>query len=157
MHFVTLGGTDRVKGLVEQYGELWEASRSERRRIGSPVEAPLVGVGRHVFVAETDAEADRLARPAYGHWYGSVAKLWRDHGGAPVTGMLIDGYDQARRLGVVAAGSPATVRRELLAQAEAIGFNYFVGQFAWGSLTHEQEMASLDLFVSEVMPALAQR
>ena len=33
-------------------------------------------------------------------------------------------------------------------------FNYLVLQLAFGTLTHEQEMRSLELFSSEVMPAL---
>ena len=32
------------------------------------------------------------------------------------------------------------------------GANYFVCSFQWGSLTHEQAMRSLALFVEEVKP-----
>ncbi len=155
MNMVTLGANERVKELVARYLELWDATRDDPLRAGSPVEEPLAGVGRHLFVADTDAEAERLARPAYVHWYDSVAKLWREHGGAPVTGMLIESYDEARRIGVAVCGSPETVRAELGAQAADIGFNYLVSQLAWGCLTHDQEMHSLDLFTAEVMPALA--
>lgn len=157
MHLVTLGANDRVRDIVEKFGGMWEEAASDPRRTGSPVRTPLVGVGRQIFVAETDGEAERLARAAYGHWYDSLAKLWRDHGGAPVTGMIFDNYDEAWRMGTVVAGSPATVRAELSAQAEHIGFSYLVCQFTWGCLTHDQEMRSLELFTSEIMPALAER
>ncbi len=70
--------------------------------------------------------------------------------------MLIESYDEARRLGVAVCGSPATVRAELAAQIEDIGFNYLVCQIAWGTLTHAQEMHSLSLFRSAVMPSLAE-
>lgn len=154
MHFVTLGGNERVKGLIAQYGEIWEQTRDDPARAGSPVTSPLIGLGRHLFIADTDAEAERLAAPAYAHWYDALAKLWTEHGAKPVTGMIIDSYQEARSVGAAVVGSPETVKAELVAQAEDIGFNYFVAQFAWGCLTHEQEMHSLDLFVSEVMPAL---
>ena len=157
MHMVTLGNDERVKGLVQIFHEMWEESRNDPTRAGSPVDAPLAGVGRHVFIADTDAEAERLAAPAYAHWYDSLAKLWRDHGGAPVTGMIIDDYGEARRLGQALVGSPETVRDKLDAQIGDIGFNYFVGQFAWGCLTHEQELRSFALFAEEVMPAVADR
>lgn len=155
MHLVTQGGNERVKDMIARYRETWDETGDDPARAGSPVEDPLAGVGRHVLIADTDAEAERLAEPAYGHWFASLAKLWRDHGGMPVTGMIIDDYSKARRLGVAVVGSPETVRAELAAQADEIGFNYFVGQFAWGCLTHEQEMHSLKLFAAEVMPALA--
>ena len=156
MNMVTLGSRERVKGLVGRYHELWDETRDDPLRAGSPVTEPLAGVGRHVLVADTDAEAERLARPAYANWFDSVTKLWREHGGAPVTGMLIESYDEARRLGVAVCGSPATVRAELAAQIEDIGFNYLVCQIAWGTLTHAQEMHSLALFRSDVMPSLAE-
>ncbi len=155
MNMVTLGANERVKGLVAMYHEFWDSTRDDPMRAGSSVQTPLAGVGRHVFVADTDAEAERLARPAYVHWYDSVTKLWREHGGAPVTGMLIGSYDEARRIGVSVCGSPATVRAELAAQIEDIGFNYLVCQFAWGTLSHAQEMHSLSLFRTEVMPLLS--
>jgi alkanesulfonate monooxygenase SsuD/methylene tetrahydromethanopterin reductase-like flavin-dependent oxidoreductase (luciferase family) len=155
MHMVTMGGNDRIAKLVRGYADMWEESEDARRRAGSPVTEPFAGVSRQMVVAETDEEAERLARPAYAFWYGSLVKLWREHGAAPVTGMILEDYDQARAEGAVVAGSPETVRRELEAQAAQIRFNYFVCQFAWGSLTHEQEMRSLALFADEVMPALA--
>ena len=69
--------------------------------------------------------------------------------------MLIESYDEARRIGVAVCGSPETVRAELAAQIEDIGFNYLVCQIAWGTLTHAQEMNSLSLFRTEIMPSLA--
>ena len=71
-----------------------------------------------------------------------------------MTGMLIESYDEARRIGVAVCGSATTVRAELAAQIEAIEFNYLVCQFAWGTLTHAQEMNSLSLFRNEIMPSL---
>ena len=155
MNMVTLGANQRVKELVVRFHELWDETRDDPMRASSPVDEPLAGVSRHLFVAETDAEADRVARPAYAHWYNSVTKLWRDHGGAPVTGMLIDSYDEACRIGVAVCGSPSTVHDKVAAQIKDIGFNYLVCQITWGTLTHAQEMASLSLFQNEIMPSLA--
>jgi hypothetical protein len=52
-------------------------------------------------------------------------------------------------------GSPNTVGRALTAQAERIKQNYIVLMLAFGSLTHAQEMRSLALFKTEIMPKLA--
>ena len=51
----------------------------------------------------------------------------------------------------VIAGSPQSIRH-YMDQYVATGANYFVASFQWGSLTHEQAMRSLELFVSDVMP-----
>jgi len=38
---------------------------------------------------------------------------------------------------------------------ETCGFDFLIGEFTWGNLTHSQEMRSLKLSGTEVMPALA--
>ena len=60
---------------------------------------------------------------------------------------------QGAGFGVI-AGSPSSVR-EYMDQYVATGANYFVCSFQWGSLTHQQAMQSLELFVDEVMPHYA--
>ncbi len=157
MHFVTLGPNERVATVLKAYLAAWDELKGAPERKWSRVSEPLAGVGRHVLVAESDAAAEKLARPAYDYWFASVTALWRAHGAQPITGMMIPGYDEARRLGVIVAGSAKTVKAELLAQAEQIPFNYLVCQIAFGCLTHAQEMRSLDLFASDVMPALAKK
>ncbi len=154
MHFVTLGGDARCKALVARYGEMWEEEKDDPRRAAAPAK-PLIGVGRHIFLAETDAEAERHAAQAYQHWYDALAKLWRDHGANPVTGMIFDNYAEARREGQCVVGTPETVRAELTAQIADVGHNYLLCQIAWGDLGHAREMRSLQLFVDEVMPAIS--
>lgn len=154
MHFTTLGGTERIKGLCHSFARLWEETRGNAHRRGSLVDTPFIGVGRHLFVADSDAEAERHAKPAYEHWYASLAALWVRHGSQPQTGMIIPTYEEARHLGQVVVGTPDTVRKALAAQIADVGFNYLILQIAWGTFSHAQEMRSLDLFSREVMPAL---
>lgn len=154
MHFVTLGDDARCTGLIARFREMWAAEKDNPLRATGPTE-PLIGVGRHLFLADTDAEAERIAAQAYAHWYAALAKLWRDHGANPVTGMMIDNYPDARRGGQCVVGTPDTVRAELIAQIEDVGYNYPVCQIAWGDLGHARERRSLELFVDEVMPAIA--
>lgn len=158
MHMITLGSNERCKALIAKYREMWAEEADNPRRVHAAVpegQEPFIGVGRHVFVADTDAEAEKLAAQAYTHWYDAVAKLWRDHGKAPVTGMMIDNYAQARREGQCVVGTADTVRDELAAQTAEVGFNYLDCQLAWGDLGHAREMDSLGMFVDGAMPALA--
>jgi len=55
--------------------------------------------------------------------------------------------------GLHMVGSPDTVKQQVQAHLEMTGSNYFVGSFFFGSLTLEQTLRSMRLFVQDVMPA----
>jgi alkanesulfonate monooxygenase SsuD/methylene tetrahydromethanopterin reductase-like flavin-dependent oxidoreductase (luciferase family) len=65
--------------------------------------------------------------------------------------------DELIEAGLVLAGSPATVRDHLRRYVHAMGprHNYLVGAYQWGDLTTDEARRSLDLFATEVKPALA--
>jgi len=46
------------------------------------------------------------------------------------------------------------VRETIASQAKDAGLNYFLLRFAFGDLTLEESMCSVDLFASLVQPAL---
>lgn len=154
MNGVTLGSTERIAGILGRFREAWDEQAEARRRFGSPVETPLVGAMRAMFVADSDAEAERLARPAYARWFDSLNWLWELRG-LKIPIALSPDYDTARASGALVAGDPDTVRHELVEQARTAGFDYLVLQLAFGCLTHAQEMRSIELFRHHVMPALA--
>ena len=155
MNGVTLGPTERVAGILGRFREAWVQHAEERRQFGTPVEQPLAGVMRAMYIADSDADAERLARPAYAQWYESLDWLWQLRGQKiPIS--ISPSYDDARAAGTLVVGGPDTVRRELIDQERTAGFDYLVLQLAFGSLTHEQERRSLELFAAEVMPALAE-
>jgi len=113
-------------------------------------QAIRIGAQRHIVIAETDAEALAIARPAYKLWYDALVKLWRAHNAAPTS--FIDNLDGTIANDGAIVGSPATVRREVERHLEETGMTYFMCRFAFGDLTYEQSARSLDLFAREVMP-----
>jgi alkanesulfonate monooxygenase SsuD/methylene tetrahydromethanopterin reductase-like flavin-dependent oxidoreductase (luciferase family) len=137
----TLGST-ALKPLVERY---FDACRPPA---GAP--APLAGMQRSVFVADTDAEALRLARPAYQRWYESLTHLWRQFNTVPLR--FAETLDRAIEDDTAVVGSPATVRAEVERHLAATGCNYFVGRFAYGNVPADAAARSLALFAREVMP-----
>jgi alkanesulfonate monooxygenase SsuD/methylene tetrahydromethanopterin reductase-like flavin-dependent oxidoreductase (luciferase family) len=153
MNVVTLGSEERVTQNIARFRQAWDSEAETRRRFGSPVRDPMIGVMRTMFIADCDREAERVARPAYHQWADSLTWLWRDKGGVSPLPIPLD-YDQAIAARTLVVGSPATVAHELLRQAERSHHNYLVLQLAFGGLTHAQEMLSLELFRAEVMPAL---
>lgn len=154
MNGVTLGPDDRCAATLAAFRRHWVACAEERKQFNSPVQTPFAGVMRTMFIADTDAEADAIARPAYARWYDSLGWLWARRGIAlPIS--IPQDFDKAKDAGTLVVGGPETVAHVLEAQARTIGHNYLVLMLAYGSLTHAQEMHSLDLFRREVMPRLA--
>ncbi|HWP26362.1 MAG TPA: LLM class flavin-dependent oxidoreductase [Xanthobacteraceae bacterium] len=153
MNVVTLGNNEGAAQAISRFRDAWNTHAAERKTYGSPVTDPIIGIVRGIVIADTDTEAERIARPAYQHWFDNVCWLWRDNNAYP-TIPLSEDYDESRRNGTLVVGSPDTVRQELVAQAKLCGHNYLVLKLAFGSLTHEQEMRTLNLFRKEVMPAL---
>jgi len=153
MNAVTLGGDARIATVIARYREAWRTHEAERRRLGLPATEPLIGGMRAVFVADSDAEAQRIAAPAYQQWFDHLVWLWKENGAYPPIALSPD-FAAASASGALVVGSPRTVRDRLAAQARSCGFNYLVLQLAFGSLGHAQEMRSLSLLRDEVLPAL---
>jgi alkanesulfonate monooxygenase SsuD/methylene tetrahydromethanopterin reductase-like flavin-dependent oxidoreductase (luciferase family) len=135
----TLGSTP-LKQVVERY----------REAAGTRADALLVGAQRHVLVADTDAEAMKLARPAYLRWYESLTSLWRAFNSIPLR--FSETLERAVENDVAIVGSPATVRAEVERHLATSGCNYFVGRFMYGNLPHDVARRSQELFAREVMP-----
>ena len=145
VNMVTLALGERVRQAMDLYRAEWTGDG----------EMPCIGVSRHIVVAESDAEAKALARPAYARWRGNMAKLWEERGdGFPLAGHLPPSWDEAEAMGHGCAGSPDTVRAFVEREAES-GINYFVSALAFGDLPLDAAMRSAELFAAEVMPAFA--
>jgi alkanesulfonate monooxygenase SsuD/methylene tetrahydromethanopterin reductase-like flavin-dependent oxidoreductase (luciferase family) len=112
------------------------------------VSEPRFGVSRHIYVAETDAEALEVARAAYTAFDASFT----DRPAVRVAASRRGDFETALAGGSIYAGSPETVRRQVQDFFDATGANYFAGVFAYGNLTTEQILGSMRLFAEEVMP-----
>jgi alkanesulfonate monooxygenase SsuD/methylene tetrahydromethanopterin reductase-like flavin-dependent oxidoreductase (luciferase family) len=131
--------------LFERYREVWQ-----RKHGDGPT--PRLGMGRHVVVAPTEAQAMALGRTHYAVWYANLTKLWRDFGSIPVR--FAKDFDEARARGVAVAGTPAQVREEIERQMSASRGTYLTCRFMFGEMTEAEAAAGIDLFVAEVMPHL---
>jgi alkanesulfonate monooxygenase SsuD/methylene tetrahydromethanopterin reductase-like flavin-dependent oxidoreductase (luciferase family) len=136
--------------------EFTDRYRAEWKRLGNdPARIPFMGFTRHAVVADDDATALALARRGYKRWFASFIKLWREAGNEPAFLPYVEDFDEIRRRGQLIAGSPKTVRETLAAQIAEAGINYPLVRFAFGDLTLEESLRSVELFAAEVMPALA--
>jgi alkanesulfonate monooxygenase SsuD/methylene tetrahydromethanopterin reductase-like flavin-dependent oxidoreductase (luciferase family) len=148
VNIVCNGPPALVREVTDRYRADWAAA-------GHPAETiPFMGMTRSIVIAENDGEALDTARRAHRRWYESFILLWDKHGGRPINAFYPDNFDDAQRSGFGVAGTPATVRDMLLAQIEEARVNYLVCRFAFGDMTLQESLRSLEVFAREVRPAL---
>src|SRR5262249_14398575 len=147
VNIVIIGLRSTARAIVDRY-------LAERARLNKPADnVPLIGVSKHVVVAETDAEAMHIARRAYPIWLESFRFLLQRHGTQPrIVDILPPTCDGLMELGNGIAGSPETVRDFIDAERKATGINYFVSWLAFGDMAPAESLASLGLFARSVMP-----
>jgi alkanesulfonate monooxygenase SsuD/methylene tetrahydromethanopterin reductase-like flavin-dependent oxidoreductase (luciferase family) len=146
INMVCNGQSTQVRALTDRYREEWEKQGNSAKNI------PIIGMNRHVVVAPTEAEALKIARPAYALWFNSLSLLWVRKGlSLPLAGYVAD-YDEAVRRGFIIAGTPQAVRQMIDAQVEGCGINYLMCRLAFGDLSFEHSMQSSELLRGEVMP-----
>jgi alkanesulfonate monooxygenase SsuD/methylene tetrahydromethanopterin reductase-like flavin-dependent oxidoreductase (luciferase family) len=114
---------------------------------------------RNVFVAETDAEAERIAIPAFqvmhAHRTAMRERVWREQG-VSIVPMPAPGTAPPARMVLehsLVCGSPATVTEKLSAVART-GIGGLIAQFRLGPMSYEDTAQSLTMFREKVMPHL---
>lgn len=116
-------------------------------------------VWRNVFVAETDAEAERVAVPAFTamheHRVAMRKKIYQEQGVSilPMPARDAPPPPHASVADGLVYGSPATVA-EKLAPLYETGIGGLIMQFRLGNMNYDQTAESLTLFTNKVIPAL---
>ncbi len=145
VNVITNHPAEGARPLLDRYREVWQKEHGDQ-----PL--PKLGMSRHIVVAPTEAEAEKLGRPAYAVWFANLTKLWRDFGAVPIR--FARDFDEARQRGVAIAGTPAQVREEIERQIAVSGINYFVCRIMFGDMREVDAAGSLERFVADVMPHL---
>lgn len=149
VNVISLAPPQAVRPIFERY-------LATRNKLGKDVHATLYGVGRHVVVADTDAAALAIARRAYPKWRTNFFWLFKRHGAMPrVAEFYPESFDAVAALKIAVAGSPATVRDFIRADIAATGANYLTPWLAFGDMTPDETLRSVELFAREVMSAFA--
>jgi alkanesulfonate monooxygenase SsuD/methylene tetrahydromethanopterin reductase-like flavin-dependent oxidoreductase (luciferase family) len=151
LHLVGLGPAAAFRAFVERHGASWRTGKDEPGRLNPLVEVPRVGITRQVIIADTDSEAEALARAVHPRWAASFGKLWVEHADTTYAHRL--DLEAALRDETILAGSPARVRDQIARLIAVTGVNYVTCAFAWGDLSPGQSLRSLRLFAEHVMPA----
>jgi alkanesulfonate monooxygenase SsuD/methylene tetrahydromethanopterin reductase-like flavin-dependent oxidoreductase (luciferase family) len=153
MNVLALGPTEHAAQTLEAWHEA--ARRPAERALNAHVAAPRHGATRWLVLAESDAAAHAIARPAYDVFVANIQKLWFEWG---VRDLRVGhDYDSMIKGGAMLVGSPAAIHDALAGQLERLPANYIVLNMKWGNITPPQSRNSLDLFAAKVRPGLAAR
>jgi alkanesulfonate monooxygenase SsuD/methylene tetrahydromethanopterin reductase-like flavin-dependent oxidoreductase (luciferase family) len=153
--------------LIEQFRSAWQTHQATPQGLNPGLAEPFVASSRHLVIADTDAEAEALARASWPVYDSNFDKRGIV-GPGPETqadGSLIpvpaggpgqrSTFETGQRIERVVTGSPETIAAYVQRYADVPGSNYFIAAFQWGNLTHAQALRSLELFGTEVMPRVS--
>lgn len=143
MSMVTLVETGFAAKIVAAYKQAWnEAHGSSGKKM------PRVGITRFVYLSKDDRHAREHGTLASHQFHENLGYLWKKYN---VTAVSLDEVKRSAATTLM-LGTPANVRERIAQELDETGANYYVPRFAFGNLTHEESVRSLELFISEVMP-----
>ena len=119
INVISLGPASRARDIASRYRDDWAAAG---RMSG---DLPMIGISRHIVVAETDGEARRIADEAYRPWREALEFLFqRSHVAFPLAESYPQRFDELAAIGHGIAGSPTTVLNFLKELTRETGVNY---------------------------------
>lgn len=108
-----------------------------------------VGINSHVFIQETSQQA---ADVFYGPYAEVMGRIGKERGWGP---MQRGQYEQMRSLhGSLLVGSPQQVIDKIVYQYELFKNTRFLAQMSVGPMPHPKLMKSIELFGTQVAPAI---
>jgi probable LLM family oxidoreductase len=136
-----------IGGQPERFAPLAELHRRAAEEAGH--DAPALSINSHGFIADTSQAA---ADEAYVAHKVVMDKLGRERGWPPLTRAQFDAG--AGLHGANFVGSPEQVIEKILFQHEIFGHERFMVQFSVGTMPHASIMRSIELYGTEVAPAV---
>jgi probable LLM family oxidoreductase len=137
-----------IGGEPARFAPLAELHRRAAEKAGYDP-APPLSINSHGYVAETSKQAVEEAFPPFATM---MNKIGRERGWPPITRQDFDASGTLRGANFV--GSPQDVIEKILFQHEIFGHQRFLVQFGVGTMPHERIMRSIELFGTEVAPAV---
>lgn len=136
-----------IGGQPERFRSLAQLHRQGAEEEGHT--APALSINSHGFIAENSQEAANIAFPAFKQ---VMDKIGKERGWSPMTR---DQFEASRTLrGANVVGSPQAVIDKILYQHELFGHDRFLLQMSVGSISHKKLLRSIELFATEVAPAV---
>ena len=147
VNVVTLVPAPSARAITDRYKQEWTALNKDLNSL------PLLGLGRHIVIADTDEEAMDIARRAYRVWRRSFVSLWEQHRQTELAYRAAPPeFDDMVERGNACAGSAATVRDFVAEEIETAGVNYLLMHMTFGDISLPEALTSLKYFIDKIMP-----
>lgn len=150
-NIVTLVPATIARSITDRYRAEWQKLGRQMSKL------PLLGVARHIVLAESEDEAKRSAQRAYRPWRKHIELLWKQYGVPFGLGFLPLEFDDLQNVGGAFAGTAEGAKAYIESQVGASGINYFVCDISFGDLTLAEASRTVQLFARHVMPAFQNR
>ena len=137
-----------IGGMPERFAPFAEIFRRAARQAGHDP-APPMSINSHGYVADT---SQRAAAEAWPPLEAMMNRIGRERGFSPMTRASFDASRGLR--GADFVGSPAEIVDKILFQHEIFHHERFLLQVIGGGMPHVQVMRSIELFGTEVAPAV---
>lgn len=136
-----------IGGMPERFSAFAELHRRSAERAGK--EPPALSINSHGWIAKTSQQASDEAYPAFKL---TMDKIGQERGWPPMTR---DQFEASRHIrGANFVGSPQELVDKILFQYEIFNHDRFLIQFTVGTLPHKKVLEAIELFGTEVAPAV---
>ena len=138
-----------IGGEPERFVPLARLYREAASRAGhDPAQLPI-SINSHTYVAETSQQASDEYFPSYA---AMMNRIGRERGWSVMTREQFEAGRSMR--GALLVGSPEEVAEKILFEHELFGHQRFMAQISVGPLPHDRAMRAIELFGTEVAPAV---
>jgi alkanesulfonate monooxygenase SsuD/methylene tetrahydromethanopterin reductase-like flavin-dependent oxidoreductase (luciferase family) len=148
INIACIGPSSAIRTMTDAYRSRWNATSVESDSM------PLLGMVRTVVIADTNAEANAIAAPAYARWLKTFTHLSHSRG-LPAPPNLPPSFEQALDEGHCLVGSASTVRDALKRQVNEAGVTYVMCHLAFGDLPLAASLDTISAVQSKIMPAFS--
>jgi probable LLM family oxidoreductase len=138
-----------IGGEPIRFAPLLDLYRRAAQQGGHEPSTAVVGLNLHGFLADTSQAAADILFPGYQR---AMSAIGRERGFGPLDRAAFDAGRQPG--GHLLVGSPAQVAERILAVHEALGQQRLLLQMDVGGVAHRDLMRSIELFGTEVAPAV---
>jgi len=136
-----------IGGLPERFVPFAELQRHAAEAAGH--DRPQLSINSHGYVAET---AEAALDESYPYVAAMMDRIGRERGWPPHTRADYEAAASVR--GADFVGSPEQIVEKILYQHELFAHDRFLVQFSVGTMPHAKIMRSIELFGTEVAPAV---
>ena len=149
LNTITAGPPEAIKNAIAHFRTQLEQPDADWN---PGVVDPVIGATLHIYLASSKQGALERVHQAYPAYHRNLVTLFERYD-IPFTDPSLGGNTElALQLGVLIAAAPESAIEQIEHLISATGIEYLTLSFAWGDLTHQETMDSLQLFVKEVMP-----